>query len=445
MNKAMPTLSVHVLGEGERVPMLHDEQGVPLFYPTLFATSQLRNAGAAVNTIRNKLSDLVVLMRWEQTHGRDLIAEFRSSRFLTVADVDSLRDFAKLDMRHWQSDGERASPQSDGVIDFIEARVARKQTQPTIGGQQHFNRLSTFADYLEFTASVVTQHQNSPKVAQEIARMAKTIRKHRPKGLAKQLDEDKELRSPPTELVDRFMAVGAEGDPRNPFRDPSVQLRNAIIFGMARLTGMRRGELLSLRIDQFDLGHEPHVWVRRNQDDAHDSRRYQPVAKTKERPLPLSESLTNQIDRYIFQVRAKIGPARKHPYLFVSHHKSRGWGKPLSISALNQMFDRMRKVDPAFAAIHTHAFRHHFNYELSVSIDENNAKARAKETGSDSSPISEARELDVRAFLNGHRSKASGTRYNRRHIREASDKAARMVQAGIECGKDLGEDGDESR
>lgn len=34
-------LSVHVLAEGERVPMLHDEQGVPLFYPTLFPAPSL--------------------------------------------------------------------------------------------------------------------------------------------------------------------------------------------------------------------------------------------------------------------------------------------------------------------------------------------------------------------------------------------------------------------
>jgi len=425
--------------------MLHDEQGLPLFYPTLFATSRLRNAGGAVNTIRNKLSDLVVLMRWEQEYGRDLIAEFHSGRFLTVADVDSLRDFAKLDMRHWQPEGNKASPQRGGVVDFIEGRVALKQAQPTIGGQQHFNRLSTFADYLEFTASVVTQNQNSPKVSQEIARMARTIRKHRPKGLAKQLDEDRDLRSPPTELVDRFMEVGSVGDPRNPFRDPGVQLRNSMLFTVARLTGMRRGELLSLRIDHLELGDEPHVWVRRNQDDPHDSRRYQPVAKTKERPLPLPESLANQIHRYIFDVRATIGPARRHPYLFVSHHKNSGWGKPLSISALNQIFMRMRKVDAAFAAIHAHAFRHHFNYELSVSIDKHNAKARAEKQGSRSSPISEARELDVRAFLNGHRSKTSGAAYNRRHVREASDKAARLVQAGLKRGEDVKENDDESR
>ena len=352
-------LSVHVFGEGERVPMLHDEQGMPLFYPTLFATSQLRNAGAAVNTIRNKLADLVVLLRWEQANGRDLITEFRSGHLLTVADIVSLRDFAKLDMRELSSvgDGEK---ERRVVVDFLEARVASSQPLATIGGQQHFNRISTFADYLEFIASVVTQHQNSSPAAQEIARMARTIRKHRPRGLAKQREDDLDLRSPPSELVERFMAIGAEGDPRNPFRHPDVQLRNAIIFGLLRHTAMRRGELLSLRLDQFDLGHEPRVWVRRNQDDKQDPRPYQPVAKTKERPLPLPEMLANQIDRYMLNARARIGPARRHPYLLVSHRKGSTWGKPLSASALSsEIFPRMRAADSAFEAIHPHAFRHH--------------------------------------------------------------------------------------
>jgi integrase len=428
----MPTLSVHVLGEGERVPLLHDEQGLPLFYPTLFATSQLRNAGAAVNTIRNKLADLIVLLRWEQIHGRDLIDEFRSGRFLTVADVVSLRDFAKLDMRHWQRGEDRSRRRSSGVVDFVEAGVSSSPAQAAIGGQQHFNRLSTFADYLEFTASVVTQHQNSPQTAEEIRRMAKTIRKHRPRGLVKQRADELDERSPPSELVERFMAIGAEGDAHNPFRRPDIQLRNAIIFGLLRHTGMRRGELLSLRLDQFELGHEPLVWIRRNHDDKDDSRRYQPVTKTKERPLPLPEALANQIDRYIMQVRAKVGPARRHPYLLVSHRKGSTWGKPLSVSALNsQIFARMREVEPALEVIHPHAFRHHFNYELSVSIDKHNAKTRAGTERTQASPISEVRELDIRAAVNGHRSKSSGARYNRRHIREASDRAVRQIQAGL--------------
>lgn len=438
-------LSVHVFAEGERVPMLHDEQGIPLFYPTLFATSQLRNAGAAVNTIRNKLADLVVLHRWEQANGRDLIAEFRTGRFLTLADVVSLRDFAKLDMRELKPIGAGSKKRGGGVVDFLEARVASSPAQTTIGGQQHFNRISTFGDYLEFVASVLTQHQSSTRIAQDIARMAKTIRKHRPRGLAKQKDEDPDLRSPPSDLVERFMEIGAEGDPRNPFLNPEVRLRNTIIFGLLRHTGMRRGELLSLRLDQIDLGQEPHVWVRRNQDDKHDSRPYQPVTKTKERPLPIPEALANQIDRYMLKVRPTIAPARKHPYLLVSHRKGSTWGKPLSASALSsRIFPRMRAVDSAFKAIHPHALRHHFNYELSISIDKHNALVRS-EKGSEVAPISEGREQDIRAFLNGHRNKASGAAYNKRHIREASDKAARQVQEGSKRTETLKDDHDEPR
>jgi len=424
--------------------MLHDAQGLPLFYPTLFATSLLRNAGAAVNTIRNKLADIVVLLRWESLQGRDLISEFRNGRFLTLADVVSLRDFAKLDMRHQAQMGDIDDIPEINVVGFLESRIATSPADATIGGQQHYNRISTIAEYLEFTASVVTQHRSSAQVAQEITRMAKTIRKHRPRGLAKRWSDDADVRSPPSELVERFMAVGSEDDPRNPFRSAEVRLRNAIIFGLFRYTGMRRGELLSLRIGEFDFGDEPMVWIRRNHDDSHDSRRYQPVAKTKERPLPLPEVLVNQINRYIMQVRAKISPARRHPYLLVSHHKGPTWGKPLSISALNsQIFARMRAVDAGFAEIHPHAFRHHFNYELSLAIDRPNSNVRAEAPATPAPLISEAKELDVRAFLNGHRSNTSGNVYNRRHIREASDKAARQVQAGLKRSDDAPEERDE--
>ena len=429
----MYRLSVHVFGHGERVPMLLDARGVPLFYPTLFATARLRNAGAAVNTIRNQLADVLVFLRWESTQKpkRDFISEFAQGKFLTVSDVVSLRDFAALNMRDMAAHGDPDQSERSG-IPMLAAQLATRAPLKTIGGQQHYNRLSTIADYLQFVASVATQHKHSSTDASSIDRMAKTIRKHRPRGLASRLDDEQGDRSPPTELVERFMAVGAANHPENPFRNPGVRVRNAIIFGLLRHSTIRRGELLSLRLDQFEFGYEPSVWVRRNQDDPSDSRRYQPVSKTKERPFPLPQALADQIQHYVMNERAKIGPARRHPYLLVSHRKGKTYGHPLSLSAVSsQVFKAMRTVDPAFSAIHPHALRYHFNYELSKHVDKHNTDYRSMPAGTTVTPITEGRELDMRAFLNGHRSKQSGAVYNRRHVRETSDRAVRQIQVAL--------------
>ncbi|HEX7323953.1 MAG TPA: site-specific integrase [Rhodanobacteraceae bacterium] len=420
-------LSVRVLQGGERVPFLLGVDGVPLFYPTLFETAKLRNGGAAVNTIRNKLEDIEVLLRWEAANDRNLLTEFKSGQMLALADVVSLRDFCALDMRYV---GKVASPPGAARnVTWLEARVTSVAPAPRVSQAQQYNRLSTIADYVEFTASVVTQHRGRPEDFTAIARMASQIRHHRPRGFAGFGDDDPNAKSPPPEVVDRFMAAMAVDNPQNPFRSPTLRLRNAIIFGLLRWTGMRRGELLSLRLDQLDLGEEPRVRVHRNQDDKADCRPHEPVTKTKERPLPIPEELAEQIQDYVLNVRAKIDSALKHPYLFVSQRKGPTYGHPLSLSALgSRIVPKARSVASEFAPIHPHAFRHHFNYELSVKIDAHNAEVRARPEDQTLKPISETEELDMRAFLNGHRSVASGQFYTRRHVREQADRAVRMVQ-----------------
>lgn len=421
-------LSVRVLRGGERVPFLLDERGLPLFYPTLFETAQLRNGGAAVNTIRNKLGDIEVLLQWERAHGRDLVAEFAAGDMLTLSDIVSLRDFCGFDMRYAQEITSRA--RASGNVMWLESQIASVEPQPTVSKAQQYNRLSTIADYLEFTASVVTQHRGRPGDVAAVTEMATRIRKHRPRGHVGYGDDDPNAKSPPSDVIDRFMAAMAVDSDENPFRDAGQRLRNAIIFGLLRWTGMRRGELLSLRIDQIDWGESAQVWVRRNQDDATDPRPNQPVSKTKERPLPIPEQLADEIYDYVRGVRQKIAPAGKHPYLLVSHRKGPTYGRPLSASALgSRIMATARSVAPEFAQIHPHAFRHHFNYELSVRIDQHNAKVRAHPEDRSLTLITDARELDMRAFLNGHRSAASGEAYTRRHAREQADRAARMVQA----------------
>lgn len=141
--------------------------------------------------------------------------------------------------------------------------------------------------------------------------MVEMIRSHRPRCKARK-GQNLPKSSPADGLVDEFMVLGSEHVKRSPFHDPDIRLRNAIIFGLLRQTGIRRGELLSLRIDQLDFGHQAQIWIRRNHDDQHDTRRYQPVAKTKERLLPISSDLAEQIQRYVIKIRPNIAPVRRH-------------------------------------------------------------------------------------------------------------------------------------
>jgi integrase len=412
--------------------MLLDAHGVPLFLPALFVTSQLRNAGAAVNTIKNKLADVEVLLRWESEQARNLVEEFAEGRFLTLADISSLRDFAQLNMRDLNRTRRQVAALKRAQTELLEAHVAFVDRHPVVGTQQHYNRMSTIADYLEFVGIIAVQDKKSSSDVNAVASMAQRIRQHRPRGTVHSAAGEPHERSLSPELVARFMAVAQVDHSDNPFRDPGIRQRNAILFGLLRYTGMRRGELLSLRIDQFDLGNEPEVWVRRNQDDVHDSRRYQPVTKTKERPLPLPRSLADQIQDYIVRVRVKIGVSRKHPYLFISHKKGRTCGAPLSEAAVgSQIMPTMRGVDPEFRDIYPHNLRHHFNYELSLRIDVANGASRRQPFNPSLQPISASQELDIRAFANGHRSKASGAAYNQRHIRERADVAIRQIQNGM--------------
>ena len=414
---------MRVMDQGERVPLLLDEQGLPLFYPTLFATSQLRNAGAAVNTIRNALTHIQVLLRWETQEGRNLVDEFTSGKFLSMPDILSLRDFATLDMRYVGPENVPAVRTSN-VVAFSEARVGSRPARRSVTLRVLYNRMTTIADYLEFLGDVIIRHRNSAKLARDLADMAKRIRKHRPRGSKHRLVESQAEKSPAPSVINRLREVTAIGSADNPFSDPAVQLRNAIIIELYRTTGMRTGELLSLWVEQFQLGHEPTVSVRRNHDDVHDPRVYQPTSKTKERVLPISDDLAQLVQHYILEVRARIPAARRHPYVFVSHKTGQTCGKPLSKNGLYRIMERISASSAELAGIHPHALRHHMNYTLSLAIDEHNAAAGRSDV---ERIIREAREQDIRAHLNGHSNKGSGRVYNERHIREQANRAMRLI------------------
>ena len=409
---------------GERAVFLLDEQGLPLWWPTLYATVRLRNAGLAVNSIKNQLNDLRSLMRWEQLHGRDLESEFREGMLLSVADVVSIRDFAAKRLER----GKAVRSSSDRVLRFLEAELAPGTNPARVSKAVHYNRLTTIAAYVEFVAQTVTARRGDRELAAAVDRMARRLREHRPRGMGSNQNDDPHRMSPPAAVVDEFIDVGSAGHPENPFRNARIQQRNELIFRLLCETGIRLGELLSLRLDAIETGNCATISIRRTHDDQHDSRAYQPVAKTQERTLSISDKLAMKVHHYIMNDRATTPGANRHPYLLVTHRKGKTCGQPLSVSSVsNKVFGSMQGVRPEFAVIHAHSFRHYMNYVFSKAVDEHNRKARSGEDPT-LEVISDGKELSMRAHMNGHRSLKSGEAYNRRHVRDATDRAVLDTQ-----------------
>src|SRR5450830_1358988 len=75
---------------GERYPLLFDEYGQPLWFPTLFATTHFRNASKASNTMTAALSAIRVLITWSDFSGINLELRFARRAFLNELEIESL-------------------------------------------------------------------------------------------------------------------------------------------------------------------------------------------------------------------------------------------------------------------------------------------------------------------------------------------------------------------
>ncbi|WP_240357257.1 tyrosine-type recombinase/integrase [Pseudomonas hygromyciniae] len=143
--------------------------------------------------------------------------------------------------------------------------------------------------------------------------MVAQIKANRPKigDKTEEGTSDSHLDDSVLDMVEEILKPGSES---NPVADVGLQFRNALMFTILRLTGMRRGELLNLRSEDFDFAKNT-VRIVRRADSAGDPRTYQPVAKTRERTFPLIPELMQRIHEHIAKFRNKIPGARKHGYL----------------------------------------------------------------------------------------------------------------------------------
>ena len=213
------------------------------------------------------------------------------------------------------------------------------------------------------------------------------------------------------EMVDRILKVTNPQSAENPWSDEHARYRNALIIEWLLSLGLRRGELLNVRIDDIKF-RESTVRIARRADDPNDPRKNQPKVKTKGRIIPISSGLMDKTNDYILNNRSMIRGAGKHDVLFVSSAN----GGPLSIPSLNKIFNVLRKNCPDMPdTVFPHIFRHTWNERFSEQMDAN--------------AVGEEAEKKARSYLMGW-SETSGTAatYTRRHIRKKAQEASLAMQ-----------------
>jgi integrase len=200
---------------------------------------------------------------------------------------------------------------------------------------------------------------------------------------------------------------------KNPWTGVHPRLRNQLLVRWLKDLGIRRGELLGVRIRDINFQRNE-VRITRHADDPDDPRKYQPNTKTKDRLLYLGEELAQLTRTYVSGARRQIKGARRHDYLFVTN----GSGQPLSLSAVNKIFKALRAgVRGLPGDLSPHVLRHTWNDDFSAMVD--NAKVK----------VSDADEQKMRSRLQGW-SETSGTAmvYTRRHSRRKAREISLSMQ-----------------
>ncbi|TWA93193.1 phage integrase family protein [Azospirillum brasilense] len=396
-----------VMEGGERLPLLIDADGVPLFWPNAWLLTMRRPAHRASNTLQANCYALKFLYVWAAESGNDIEGRMLSGQFLKSHEITSLAGAAS---RHLDGGGDdvRSKPlKARRVVSLEQVRMGAPEVPRTVLKHTAANRLRTVVQYLTWLGQEGSNDldlETASKRKVQLDAMAATLNEKVPRTKGRNVVGQRE--APPVEVMDRLLAVLEPDSPDNPWTDLGLRLRNRLVVHLLYGLGIRRGEALGIKITDHVQWHQNRILIARNADDPTDPRKRQPVAKTRDRILPVKDKLMDMMQEYVTHIRSKIPGARRGQFLIVAHDS----GRPLSEAAMNKIFINLReRVVDLPESLAPHILRHAWNDAFSRLID-------AKNVGPE-------REAQLRSQAMGW-SPTSGTAatYNRRKIIEDTEK-----------------------
>lgn len=343
---------VEVRINGARGKVLVQEH-MPVYYPNLYVTLEL--AGRALNTKHKYLEHIGLVEKFLAHEGIDLIARLErrpSSRYLTDSEISRLVADAAL---------------HKSVLDKKYAGARLLQSAYKIVGRVHAQqRLEAAREYLKFLYEKLGDEVTRYTAIDDVeGRINRKIISARPSWKKNKNEDIKGLTDQERE---RLLQVMHPSSVENPFANEAIKLRNYIILLLGLEMGLRRSEMLLIKLSDISW-HKKELSVVNLENEGIDPRTLAPQFKTHERILVMGDELLFAIKTYVDTYRTnKNRPpaAKEHPFLLISHRRNEG--KPLSVKALDGIFPRASSATPELTHVHPHLLRHDAVYTLLESM-----------------------------------------------------------------------------
>ena len=324
---------IKVEGQNESLPIIVDEVGTPIDRLNFFIIEELR--GLADSTVENRARILILIEQWAKTNGIYLEEEMANTCLSKAGHFNSL-------ISHLRNKSN--IEQADNVVQL-------KPVQVTIDYfNQRLRLCETYFEYLNnrFLSRV---RLDDPKISQNKIFYDKLIKKLKDKAVAGKSNSTKKGL---TLLQQESLSKGLK-DNRYFKWNSSTWFRNKLIIVLLYETGIRKGEMLSLTVDNcITKVEKPYIIVKQN-ITLEDPITRVPQIKTEERIIPISCSLAELIEAYKKIRRAKKEARKQPPFLFLSSHLPY---PPMAESSVDGIFDAIKVAIPNIKKLASHVLRH---------------------------------------------------------------------------------------
>ncbi|MDM5263983.1 tyrosine-type recombinase/integrase [Sulfurovum sp. XTW-4] len=386
--------------------LIDNETGFPDYWSTLFSITQHRSKGDAANTIEQVLRHLIILklfLKNYKINGIDLENRIDQGKILHLHEIEYLCDLCKLYLEDIREEVKTENQKQSLTLKSLEAFRSKDSTNcfKTVGSDTVAQRIRQIRDFLVWIANVhmarLAESDPILNILRESQSQVKTTMTSRIPSSSSGSSSEAPM-GLSDESTDVLLSIINRNSPDNPWKSEFTKVRNELIILWLYTFGLRKGELLSIKISDIDFRAETVQLVRRP-DDPQDPRVTQPLVKTLGRKLAIPKKIISLTENYIIEHRKLLPKSKKHEYLFVADKS----GSPLSLVAVNKLFNKIKQFSPEILKNLTpHILRHSWNDRFSAKMDEKN--------------ISEEKEKKIRSQLMGwSESSNSAATYTKRH------------------------------